>query len=76
VGGAGIIAVTNPLPATGGADRETLNSVLLNAPQAFRATQYRAVLPADYEAAAKTCPAAGRDTYRWTGSWPACSPPP
>ncbi len=71
VGGAGIIAVTNPLPATGGADRETLNSVRLNAPQAFRATQYRAVLPADYEAAAETLPWVQRagTTYRWTGSW-------
>ena len=41
---AGILAVTNPLPATGGADREALDSVRLNAPQAFRAVQYRAVI--------------------------------
>jgi hypothetical protein len=67
----GINAVTNPLPAFGGADRETLASVQLLAPQAFRATQFRAVLPADYEAAAETLPWVTRagTTYRWTGSW-------
>lgn len=67
----GIDAVTNPVPASGGADRETLASVQLWAPQAFRATQFRAVLPADYEAAAETLPWVARagTTYRWTGSW-------
>jgi hypothetical protein len=70
-GAADIIAVTNPLPATGGGDAETLNSVRLNAPQAFRAEQFRAVLPADYETAAETLPWVQRagTTFRWTGSW-------
>ena len=69
--GAGILAVNNPLHATHGADRETLDSVRLNAPQAFRAVQYRAVLPADYEVAAETLAWVQRagTTYRWTGSW-------
>jgi hypothetical protein len=68
---AGILAVTNLLPATGGADPETLSSIRLSAPQAFRARQFRAVLPADYEAAARTLPWVQRagTTYRWTGSW-------
>ena len=59
----GIIAVTNPFPASGGADRETIDSMRLNASQAFRAVQYRAVLPADYPAAAETLSwgPAGRD---------------
>ena len=67
----GILSVTNPFPASGGADRETLDSVRLNAPQAFRAVQYRAVVPADYQAAAKTLSWVQRagTTYRWTGSW-------
>ena len=68
---AGIMAVTNPLPATGGADPETLSSIRLSAPQAFRARQFRAVLPADYDAAARTLSWVQRTgtTYRWTGSW-------
>jgi hypothetical protein len=67
-----ILAVTNPLPATCGADRETLDAIRLNAPQAFRATRYRAVLPTDYEAAAETLSWVQRagTSYRWTGSWP------
>ncbi|HLN10714.1 MAG TPA: hypothetical protein VK281_17380, partial [Xanthobacteraceae bacterium] len=68
---AGILAVTNPLPASGGADPETLSSVQLLAPQAFRARQFRAVLPFDYEAAAETLPWVQRagTSFRWTGSW-------
>ena len=69
--GAGIVAVTNPLPAADGADRETLDSVRLFAPQAFRARQYRAVLPADFDDAAEQLPWVQRagTRYRWTGSW-------
>jgi hypothetical protein len=68
---AGILTVTNPLPAAGGADPETLDSIRLSAPQAFRARQLRAVLPADYDAAASTLSWVQRagTTYRWTGSW-------
>jgi len=66
-----VSAASNPLPATGGLDAETLESVRRLAPQAFRAVQYRAVLPADYEAAAETLPWVRRagTVFRWTGSW-------
>jgi len=70
-GATGVLRVTNPLAASGGSDAETLQHVARMAPQAFRAVQYRAVLPADYEAAAKTLPwvqQAGT-VFRWTGSW-------
>ena len=43
---AGLLAVTNPLPASGGADPESLETVRRLAPQAFRAQQFRAVIPA------------------------------
>ncbi len=66
-----VSAATNPLAAAGGLDAETLESVSRMAPQAFRAVQYRAVLPADYEAAAETLPWVQRagTVFRWTGSW-------
>jgi hypothetical protein len=69
--GPGILRVTNPLPASGGAEAQTLESVRRLAPQAFRAVQYRAVIPADYEAAAETLPWVQRagTVFRWTGSW-------
>jgi Baseplate J-like protein len=66
-----IVSVTNPFPATGGADEEPAETVRRRAPQAFRAVQYRAVRPEDYVAAAETLPwvqAAGT-AFRWTGSW-------
>jgi hypothetical protein len=68
---AGLIAVTNPLAASGGNDAETAQSVQRLAPQAFRAVQYRAVIPADYQAAAETLPWVQRagTVFRWTGSW-------
>jgi hypothetical protein len=56
---------------TNGADAETAQHIQRMAPQAFRAVQYRAVLPADYEKAAETLPwvlKAGT-SFRWTGSW-------
>ncbi|MDQ6867038.1 MAG: hypothetical protein M3178_00965 [Pseudomonadota bacterium] len=67
----GLIAVTNPWPASGGSDPETLDSVRRFAPQEFRAQQFRAVLPADYAAAADTLPWVQRagTVFRWTGSW-------
>jgi len=67
----GVIRVTNPLAATGGADAETLQHVAKMAPQAFRAVQYRAVLPSDYQTAAETLPWVQRagTVFRWTGSW-------
>ncbi len=72
-----IVSVSNPLPASGGVDPETIEHVRQNAPSAFR-RQERAVTPADYEAltvrrdVVQRC---GLDvqrsaaTLRWTGSW-------
>jgi hypothetical protein len=65
-------AVDNPLPAAGGSDPQTLQSIQRLAPQAFRAPpQPRAVLIADYAAAAQTLPWVKRAgaQARWTGSW-------
>ena len=66
-----INAVTNPCAAAGGSDQETEEQIQRRAPQAFRAVQYRAVLPGDYEAAAQTLPWVVRagTVFRWTGSW-------
>jgi predicted phage baseplate assembly protein len=70
--GASIVtAVTNPFPAEGGSDEEPDERVRRMAPQAFRAVQFRAVRPEDYQAAAETLPwvqCAGT-VFRWTGSW-------
>lgn len=66
-----VSAVTNPFAATGGADEEPSEQIARRAPQQFRAIQYRAVRPEDYEAAAETLPwvfRAGTE-FRWTGSW-------
>jgi hypothetical protein len=67
----GLIAVGNPLPATGGANPEPLETIRRLAPQAFRAQLFRAVIPADYEAAAQTLSWVERagTVFRWTGSW-------
>ena len=66
----GIRGVTNPLPARGGSDGETLTTVRIAAPQAFR-RQERAVTAEDWAAAAGRHPevqkAAAR--IRWFGSW-------
>jgi hypothetical protein len=62
---------SNPLPAVGGLDPETLDQVRNNAPQAFR-TQERAVTAADYGDQARICDATIQravGTFRWTGSW-------
>jgi hypothetical protein len=66
-----ITAVTNPMNAQGGADPEPNEQVQRLAPQAFRAVQYRAVRPEDYENAAETLPWVLRagTVFRWTGSW-------
>jgi hypothetical protein len=66
-----VAGVTNPFAATDGADAESDESVRRLAPQAFRATQYRAVTPADYAAAAETLPWVSKagSSFRWTGSW-------
>jgi hypothetical protein len=66
-----IVEITNPLPASGGVDPESIEVVRQNAPSAFR-TQERAVTPADYADVSKRCdPNIQRSaaTFRWTGSW-------
>jgi hypothetical protein len=67
---AGITAVTNPLPASGGADPEPLICARQDAPVAFR-TQERAVSADDYATIAERHPEVQRATAhrRWTGSW-------
>ncbi len=67
----GVDAVTNPMAAINGTDPETPESVRQNAPEAFRAVTYRAVLPEDYAEAAERLPWVQRAgaTARWTGSW-------
>jgi hypothetical protein len=68
---AGLVSVTNPQAAAGGADAEPLARVAGLAPQAFRATTFRAVIPKDYQAAAETLPWVQRagTAFRWAGSW-------
>ena len=65
-----IDSVTNPTPASGGVDPETLEEVRQYAPQAFR-TQKRAVTPEDYATTTEKHPEVQRAaaTLRWTGSW-------
>jgi hypothetical protein len=66
-----ILAARNPFPITDGADAESPAHIVRMAPQAFRAVQFRAVRPEDYEAAAETLPWVQKagTCFRWTGSW-------
>jgi len=65
-----ISAITNPLPAAGGAAPESDAAVRVAAPQAFR-RQDRAVTPADYADAARRFPGVANAiaVARWTGAW-------
>ena len=65
------LLVTNPLPARGGADRESIAEAKRRAPFAFRAERVRAVVPEDYAELAQPHPAVQRAAaeLRWTGSW-------
>jgi hypothetical protein len=66
-----IMSCTNPFPATGGADAETIAQVRDRAPRKFSAEPLRVVQAGDYAAAARSLPwvqQAGT-TFRWTGSW-------
>lgn len=67
----GILSVTNPFAAAGGADPESDERVRRLAPQEFRATQFRAVRSEDYVKAAKTLGWVSNagTVFRWTGSW-------
>ncbi len=62
--------VWNPLPASGGADPESLEQVRQFAPYAFR-VQERAVTETDYVELARRCADVQQAaaTLRWTGSW-------
>ncbi len=66
-----ITACTNPFPATGGEDAETMAQILARAPQQFTAEPLRAVLASDYQAAAQSLPwvRQAAASFRWTGSW-------
>jgi len=68
---AGVTAVTNPLPSTGGLDAETPSELRQLASDAFRAITYRAVRPEDYSEAAERLPWVQKagSAFRWTGSW-------
>lgn len=66
-----VVSCTNPFPASGGADAETIAQVRARAPWKFSAEPLRAVQAADYAAAARSLPwvqQAGT-SFRWTGSW-------
>jgi hypothetical protein len=66
-----LTSARNPFAVTNAADAETASHIRRMAPQAFQAVQYRAVLAADYEAAAETLPWVEKagTSFRWTGSW-------
>lgn len=67
---AAITGVRNPLPAGGGTDPESAESVRRRAPEAFR-RQERAVTTEDYAAMTQRHDdvANAAATLRWTGSW-------
>ncbi|MGE3154227.1 MAG: putative baseplate assembly protein [Nitrospiraceae bacterium] len=65
-----VAGVTNPLPAFGGMEPESLEEIRRNAPVAFR-TQDRAVTMDDYADMTERTPNVQQAaaTLRWTGSW-------
>ena len=66
-----VIGLRNPLPAVGGIDQESNESVRQNAPAAFR-VQERAVTAGDYQEVGLRCDLGIQRlaaTFRWTGSW-------
>ena len=68
---ADVAAVYQPLSARLGAAEETIEQVRQNAPEAFRAIQFRAVTVEDWEEVAlrHAGVAAAKVRFRWTGSW-------
>ncbi|MBS0181078.1 MAG: putative baseplate assembly protein [Nitrospira sp.] len=65
-----VAGVTNPLPAFGGREPESLEEIRRNTPMAFR-TQDRAVTMDDYAEMTERDPLVQQAaaTLRWTGSW-------
>jgi hypothetical protein len=65
-----IVAVRNPLVATGGTDPEDIQHIAQFAPFAYQ-TQERCVTEADYGLAVAQIPgiAEAKGTMRWTGAW-------
>jgi predicted phage baseplate assembly protein len=65
-----VLAVRNPMAASGGTDPEPLEQARLHAPAAFR-VQERAVTEADWSEVCGRHPEVQRAvaTIRWTGSW-------
>lgn len=66
-----IESVTNPMPAFGGCEPETIEEARQRAPRAFLEEQMRAVTPGDYAVQAARYAGVQRaaGTMRWTGSW-------
>ena len=66
-----VTAARNPFAVTDGADAETRDQIVRRAPQAFRAKQFRAVRPEDYEAQAESLAWVQKagTSFRWTGTW-------
>jgi hypothetical protein len=66
-----VLTVRNPMPATTGTDPEPVEHARRLAPDAYRATQERAVTEQDAVAAVLTVPGvrAAVAALRWTGSW-------
>lgn len=73
-----IRSVTNPLPAAGGVEPESMEEVRMNAPKSIKRNlfMYRAITPEDYELAAKNYTENGvkvisraKARFVWTGSW-------
>lgn len=66
-----IVSMTNPLPAEGGVDAETIAQAKRDAPEEYSAITYRAVRPEDFEEAAQRLSWVQRAgaQFRWTGSW-------
>lgn len=66
-----IARIYQPLAALLGTDFETVEEVRQQAPEAFRAIQFRAVTEADWQEVAlrHAGVAAAKARFRWTGSW-------
>lgn len=66
-----IDSISNPLPARGGQEPESIEDVRKNAPSAFRIRQERAVTAKDYEELTFRYGGIQQAiaTFRWTGSW-------